>query len=227
MSKGKTTRFNGSRYAVQTGFEDTPKAITLATSTKPIVLTVTTHGYASADVVQVVGLHEDVDATYAIKVLTADTFELRGSNGEDYDFTDVAEATVARGVFANICELTSYNEVGDTRAQLPTSTICSDDEEESEPGSRTPGTLTLQFNSAPATASQQALQALDDATTKFWSRLRLTNGQGTMLVHGYIQTGIGMDGSTGALFTGGVTIQKTPPVSGARSKVWFPTVTGA
>lgn len=225
MSKGKTTRFNGSRFAVQTGLE-AEKTITAATQAKPIVITVVGHGYESADVVQVSGLHEDVDATYAIKKLSDDTFSLVGSNGEDYELS-LDSATAKRGVFTNICELTSYGEAGDTRAQLPTSTICSDDEEESEPGMRTPGTLTLQFNSAPATTGQQTLQQLDDDTERFWSRLRLSNGQGTVLVHGYIQTGIGMDGSTGALFTGGVTIQKTPPVSGARSKVWFPVVTGA
>jgi hypothetical protein len=224
MSKGKTTRFNGSRYAVQTALEAS-KAITNATQAKPIVVTVVGHGYVSGDVVEVSGLHESVDATYAIKSLSADTFELVGSNGEDY-ILSLTQAKASRGVFTNICELTSYSEAGDTRAELPTSTICSDDEEESEPGMRTPGALTLQFNSAPATTGQQTLQKLDDETTRFWSRLRLTNGQGTVLVHGYIQTGIGMDGSTGALFTGGVTIKKTPPVSGARSKVWFPAVTG-
>ncbi|WP_447988334.1 phage tail tube protein [Achromobacter spanius] len=225
MSKGKTTRFNGSRYAVQTSLEG-EKLITAASQTKPIVVTAAAHGYDSGDVVRVSGLHESVDATYAIKKLDVDTFELVGSNGVDY-VLDAANATAARGVFTNICELTSYSEAGDTRAQMPTTTICSDDEEESEPGMRTPGTLTLQFNSAPATSAQQTLLALDDNTERFWSRLRLTNGQGLVLVHGYIQTGIGMDGSTGAFFTSGVTIQKTPPVSGARSKVWFPAVTGA
>lgn len=210
MTKGKTTPFRGSRFLIQTGIAESGEAVTDITTTNPATVTVgSSTVIVRGDVITLTGLG-DLDGEYVVATAVAGVLTLADTDWSDYtapeEFTG---ATAAKHLFSNnFCELTSMNKAGSTIAQDDVSTICSDDFNDYESGAADAGTLQLGFNAAPAQSIQGQLRTYERSREKFWVKVILTRGQGSFLYYGAIQTGPGLEGSSGsANFTSGVTIQ--------------------
>lgn len=209
MSRGQTTPFRGSRYAVLSGVLPS-RTLTALSKANPAVASVANHGMTNGDVVRIANVSPTLDGDYAIKYLTDGTFQLLGLDTTGATFALTATSSAAQGTWLDICELTNVQEAGRTISQIDTSTICSE-EQESEPGLPAPGTVQLSFNAAPDVDSQSMLADYETNGQKFWTRLALSRGRGFKLYWGYISTGAGLDGAVNGLFTSGLTIQLSGP----------------
>ncbi|MDR3427942.1 phage tail tube protein [Silvimonas sp.] len=209
MSKGQTTPFRGSRFALQSTL-GAAVVLTILTVAQNPTATAQGHGFANGDVVQLSGVDPVLDGSYPVKVLTPNTFQLLGLDTTGYTIDLTEASTAAAYSWQNICELTGIQEAGRTISSIQTSTICSE-EEESEPGLPSPGTVQLNFNAAPDVDAQLTLADYETNGQKFWTRLALSRGRGWKLYYGYISTGAGLDGSVNGVFTSSVTIQLSGP----------------
>lgn len=192
MSAGLRYKWQGSVIKFMIGFQaDSPSdnAITAITKANPAVVSSTTHGLTSGDVVRlvgVVGMTEVNAQVYVVKVLTSSTFQLLGVNSTAYG-TYVSGGFIDSGEFSTFCELTNYNRQGGSSPEIDATTVCSD-ATEYEIGLPDFGTTALDFNFAPLTSTVQgALHSLHESGDITAIKVTLPKSGGTFVQMGFVQ----------------------------------------
>lgn len=211
MSAGKKYKFQGSTVAVLTGYVGGSPLLDITGITKadPAVVSVANHGLTDGDVVyisEVLGMTEVNSDLYIVNVLTSGTFELVGVDSTGYG-TYTSGGKINEGTLSNFCELTNYNRQGGTSPQIPATTICST-AQENEVGLPDFGTTQFDFNFAPRTTIQAAIEAAYRAGTKIAVHVTLPNAGGEMVQLGTVQQTSEQAG-VGTLWTGSITILNT------------------
>lgn len=213
MAGGKRHKFHGSTFQILTGFDDlSPNpAITAVTKADPPVVTSASHGLADGDVVKivdVVGMIELNDEVFVVQNKTNDTFELADVRGASYS-TYTSGGEIQKATFSNFCELTGYNRQGGTSPEIPATSACSA-AQEFEIGLPDYGTTQIDYNFAPQTAVQLAVQEFYDTGEKVATRVTLPKSGGTMVQLGFIQQ-TSENAGVGGLWLGSLTMRNTGP----------------
>ena len=213
MASGIALKFQGSKFYVQTGLNGgSPSiAITAITKADPPVVSASAHGKLSGEPVYisgVVGMTEVNGGYYIVQNALTNSFELADVDSSGYT-TYVSGGLIDEPGFGNWCELTGYNAQGGTAPEIDTTTICSV-AAENVLGLPDRGTLTLDFNFAPMTGIQLALQTSQREGTVLTYRLLLptpgTNGIVTFF--GRVQS-LSFQGAVGGKHTGSLTVRLT------------------
>lgn len=215
MSAGKRYKFQGSPIRFLTSYDEAspgPMSVSAITKANPAVVTVdsTTVLGATGDV-SVVKFASVEDMTelggyYIVEVLGATTFSLVGVDSSDYtSFSGTALAYPA--VWSSWCEVTGLNRQGGSSPEIPASTVCSDFAE-FEIGLPDFGTAQVDFNFAPETTVQQALEDFQISGERTAIQYEAANGAWQRTVLGFIQN-TGEQGQNGALWTGSCTFRGT------------------
>jgi hypothetical protein len=211
MSAVSAYKFQGSQIAVLVGFTDDSPAIAITgiTQASPAVVTAVGHGLEDGDVVEitaVVGMTEVNSGRYIIEVLTVDTFALLGVDSTGYG-AYVSGGEVQVGEFSNFCDLTSYARTGGTSPEISTTALCSTAQEYLL-GLPDFGTTQIDYNFAPATAIQQAIQDAYESGDLIAVKVVLPDDGGTMVQMGFVQQ-TSESAAVGGIWTGSMTIRNT------------------
>lgn len=216
MAAGKRYKFNPTEIQFLTSFDESspgPMSVSAITKANPAVVTVNdTSVLGSTDDIGVVklssveGMTEVDEQTYLVQVINGTTFRLLGVDSSGYG-TFSGTALAYPGVFSNWCEVNSFNRQGGTSPEIPATTNCST-YAEFEIGLPDFGTVQVEFNYAPSTAVQQALDAFQQSGEKTALHYSLANNGGERYVLGFIQQ-TGEQGSNGSLWTGSMTFRST------------------
>lgn len=216
MSAGKRYKWQGSEIQFTTDFDDAspgPLAITGITKADPAVATLadTSSLGAAGDVGcgkldSVEGMTELDDEVVLFQVIDATTIRLLNVNSTGYG-TFSGTARLLPAVLTDWCELTGFNRQGGSSPEIPATTVCSDFAE-FEIGLPDFGSVSLDFNYAPATAVQQALDSFQQSGEKCAIHYSLPRSGGERWVLGFIQQ-TGEQGQNGALWTGSATFRAT------------------
>jgi aspartate aminotransferase-like enzyme len=212
MAGGLSYKFNGSEIAIATEFETAspPQAISAITSANPPVVTSTTHGLSSGDIVTittVVGMTELNGKTFIVDVLNANSFELFDTDATGYG-TYVSGGQLAVGAFAAFCDSTSFSQTGGTATEIDTTTICST-RRENVLGLSDVGTAQLDYNFAHRTSTVQlGIEAANRAGSLIGLRLTLSDDGGSRVYLGRIQQ-LNVSGANDGIWTGSMTIRFT------------------
>lgn len=215
MTQGVRYKFQGSELQVQSGFGGA-KVITAVTKADPAVVSSTTHGFVTADVVKITsvsGMTQLNGFLYVVDNETAGTYELSGVDSTDY--TTFATGSPADGnavpvVFTDFCELTGANQQDGAADQIEVTTICSD-AKEFEQGLSDSGTLQLDYNAAPLSAVQTALRTAKVDGTQLAVRIIFPNSGGTVIVIGTVQQQ-SISGQVNGVWSGSATLKLTGPI---------------
>jgi hypothetical protein len=216
MSAGKRFKFNGSEIQFATSFDDDtpgPLTVTAITQADPPVVTVssTTTLGETGDVFagklsSVEGMVEVDDEAYIIQIINGTTFSLLNTDSTDYAaFTGTALFLPA--VMTDWCEVTGFNRQGGSSPEIPATTVCSD-YAEFEIGLPDFGTAQVDFNYAPATTVQQALEDFQESGDKTVIHYSLPRSGGERWVLGFVQQ-TGEQGQNGGLWTASMTFRAT------------------
>lgn len=211
MAGGKRFKFQDTTitFLVDLHADSPSDAITAITRANPAVVTSAGHGRADGDVVRingVVGMEEVNGESFVIDVLSANTYSLLGVNSTDYGaYASGGRADV--GSFSQLCELTGYNRQGGTSPEIPATSICSD-AQEFEIGLPDFGSVQLDYNFAPSTSVQQAIQAAYDSGEVMAAKVVLPKQGGTMVMLGFVQS-TSEQAATNGLWTGSMTLRLT------------------
>jgi hypothetical protein len=211
MSSVSAYKFHGSQIQVLVGVTaDSPApTITAVTQANPAVVTSATHGLSDGDVVEIsgiVGMTELNSNRYVVNVLTANTFELLGVNSTGYGAW-TSGGTFSVGDFSDFCDLTNYNRTGGTSPEIATTALCSVAQEYLL-GLPDFGTTAIDFNFAPSTAVQQALQDAYVSGDLIAVKVTLPDSGGTMVQMGFVQQ-TSESAGVGGIWTGSLTIRNT------------------
>ncbi len=208
MPGGARFKFQGSTIAVGTGY-GTTRTITAITRANPCVVSATTHGFANGDIVLiegVVGMTELNGGLYVVSAAATGTFALTGVDSTLYS-TYTSGGTARAATMSNFCELTGYNRSGGTSPEIAATSLCSTSQE-FEVGLPDYGTTQIDFNFAPKTAIQTAIQAAYKSGAATPVRVVLPNTGGTVVQIGYVQQ-TSETGSVNGLWTGSMTLRNT------------------
>ncbi len=212
MASGLAYKFQGSQIAVLVDYaaSGSPSIpITGITKASPPVVTAVAHGLTDGDVVRITGvggMTEVNSGVFIVNVTAANTFELLGVDATGYG-TYTSGGDADEGTFSNWCELTNYSRTGGTSPEIPRTTICST-AREYVLGLPDYGTTTIDFNFAPRTTIQTAIQGFYENGNIMAVRVTLPEGGGTLVQLGFVQQtseSAGVDG----LWTGSMTIRNT------------------
>jgi len=211
MSSVSAYKFHGSQIQVLVGFTaDSPvTAITAITNANPAVVTDTGHPLVDGDVVEitgVVGMTEVNSGRYVVEVIDANSFSLLGVDSTGYG-TYTSGGTYEIGDFSNFCDLTNYNRTGGTSPEIQTTALCSVAQEYLL-GLPDFGTTAIDFNFAPATAIQQAIQAAYVSGDLIAVKVTLPDSGGTMVQMGFVQQ-TSESAGVGGIWTGSMTVRNT------------------
>lgn len=213
MAGGKRYKFTGSQIAVLTGFdaESPSKSITGITNANPPVVSVANHGLVDGDVVYisgVAGMLEVNEQAYIVENLTSGTFSLADANSTGWG-TWSSGGKVDKAAFSNFCELTGYNRTGGTSPEIDAESLCST-AKEYEIGLPDFGSTRLDYNFAPRTTIQEAIDAFYRSGELMAVKVVLPNSGGEMVQLGFVQQTSEQVGK-GGLWTGSMTIRNTGP----------------
>lgn len=190
MPGGRRSKFQDSQIQFLTDFHsDSPSdAISAVTKADPAVVTSTAHGRADGDVIRingVLGMTELNGLAFIINVTGANNYQLLGVNSTNYG-TYVSGGRVDVATMSDLCELTGYNRQGGSSPEIDATSICSE-AAEYELGLPDFGTTQVDYNFAPLTTVQAAIQAAYIAGSPFAAKVVLPNSGGTMLQLGFVQ----------------------------------------
>jgi hypothetical protein len=169
------------------------------------------HGLADGDIVKLTGvggMTEVNNGTFIVNVVTPGTFELLNINATAYG-TYTSGGEVLKATLSNFCELTNYNRTGGTSPEIPTTTICSTSQEYVL-GLPDYGTTQIDFNFAPLTTVQQAIQSFYESGAVMGVKIVLPDSGGTLVQLGFIQQ-TNESAGVGGLWTATMTIRNTGP----------------
>lgn len=210
MSSGKRFKFNGSTFAVQTGY-GTPKTITAITKADPAVVSATAHGFVLGSVVKlnnIEGMTQVDGGVYAVDNPVSGAFDLAGVDSTGYDAFAVGspnDAEAAPVTFSAFCELTGMNQQGAAADQEDVSTICST-AKEFEQGLTDAGTLQLDYNYAPNEPIQAVLRAAQISGDKIAFKVTMAGGGGVVIMVGTVTT-TSFTGSNASVWKGSASIK--------------------
>lgn len=212
MSVGKRHKWTGSTISVMTGLSGASPlpAISGISKANPAVVTTSgSHGLSDADVVKITeveGMEEVNDRLYAIDVLSANTFQLRGVDSSGYTtYTSGGYYDVAS--FSNFCEATQYNRNGGTSAEIDASSLCSD-AKEYELDLPDFGTTQLNYNVSRGVTVQQALDDFYASGDPMAVKTKQPNNTRLDVQIGFVQQTTETVGN-GTIWTGQATIRNT------------------
>lgn len=215
MAAGKRYKWQGTTIQFLTTFEpDTAHpelTITGISSANPAVVTYTGGDLVDGDVIEingVVGMDEVNVEQFIVDNVngTAGTAELVDVDSTGYG-SYVSGGTIHVGHFSNFCELTGYNRTGGTSPDIPATSICSV-AEEVETGLASFGSTAIDYNFAPQTAIQQALEEFHLSGEKTALKITLPKSGGIMVNLGFVQQ-TNEQASNGSLWTGSATFRNT------------------
>lgn len=211
MSSVSGYKFHGSQIAVLVGVaaDSPPPAIEGISKTNPAVVTSAGHGLSDGDVVQisgVVGMTEVNGKRYVVEVVTSSTFQLLGVDSTGYG-TWASGGTWQVGEFSNFCDLTNYNRTGGTSPEISKTALCSVAQEYLL-GLPDFGTTQIDYNFAPATAIQQAIQAAYVSGDLIAVKVVLPENGGMMVQMGFVQQ-TSESAAVGGIWAGSMTIRNT------------------
>mgnify|MGYP007083424224 CR=1 FL=1 len=213
MAGGKKYKFQGTTIQLATNFDASSPSgvISAVTKANPAVVTQTSHGAASGDVVRiqdVEGMTELEGEKFIIQRVDANSYRLLGTNSTDYGtFSSAAQADF--GVWSSLCELTGYNRQGGTSPEIPGTSICSE-AQEFEIGLPDYGTIQIDYNFAPQVSVQAALQSAYESGEVIGVKVTLPGAGGSMTLLGYVQQ-TSEQASVNGLWTGSLTLRVTGP----------------
>lgn len=211
MSAVSAYKFHGSQIQVLVGVTaDSPApVITNITAASPAVVSVTAHGLSDGDVIEisgVVGMTELNGKRFVVEELTTGTFSLLGVDATGYG-AYVSGGTFALGEFSNFCDLTNYNRTGGTSPEISTTALCSTAQEYLL-GLPDMGTTAIDYNFAPQTAVQLAIQAAYISGDVIAVKVTLPDSGGIMVQMGFVQQ-TSESAGVGGIWTGSMTIRNT------------------
>jgi len=213
MSKGKVTKFRGTKFLIQTGTSVTPETVKSITAANPGIIEITETVLVKGDVASIEGI-SGFEGEYVVKAVSGDMVTVVADWSDMEDVAAPTGVTAAKVEFStNFCELTGFDDSGASVDWEENTTICTEGFKDFESGLVDAGTLQMNFNAAPSEIIQEKLAEYVYSGEKFWIKLLLTNNQGSMLYYGGIQTGPGISGQAGTPnLTSGATIK----LSGAK-----------
>lgn len=213
MAGGKRFKFTGSQIAVLVGFHGMSPSLVLTAITKanPAVVSSANHGLLDGDVVQienVVGMTEPNGEVFIVQKLTSGTFALADTDSTGWGtYSSGGHASPAG--FSNFCELTGYNRAGGSSPEIDSDSLCST-AKEYEIGLPDFGTTSIDFNFAPRTAIQMAVNTFYRSGSKMAVKVVLPNNGGAMTQLGFVQQTSEQVGK-GGLWTGSMSVRNTGP----------------
>lgn len=216
MSAGKRYKFNGSAIRFLTAYDSAspgPMSVSAISNATEAVVTVddssvlgTAGDIGVVEFSSVEGMTEVDDGIYIVEVVNGTSFKLVGVNSTSYG-TFTGTALAYPGVMSDWCEVTGFNRQGGSSPEIPASTVCSEFEEV-EVGLPSFGTAQIDFNFAPETTVQQALDAFQRSGKKMAIQYEPANGAWQRTVLGFVQQ-TGEQGQNAGLWTGSATIRAT------------------
>ena len=216
MSAGKRYKWAKSVIKFLTEYDDSspgPLVITAITKADPPVVTVsstTTLGVTDEVIVGKItsaeGMTEVDEEEFIAQIINGTTLKLLNTDSTDYG-TFSGSALWNPGTMSTWCEVTGLNRQGGSSPEIPASTVCSDFEEV-EIGLANFGTVAIDFNYAPLTPIQQALEEFHESGDKIAICYSLPKSGGERWVFGFVQQ-TGEQGANGGLWTGSTTIRAT------------------
>lgn len=213
MAGGVRYKFHGSTIKVLTGFIDSTSnpTITAITRANPAVVTASTHGLDDGDIIRIEdvgGMTEVNDGVFVVQNSDTNTFELADVDSRGYGvYTSGGEVLV--GELSNFCELTNYNRQGGTSPEIPATSLCST-AQEFDVGLPDFGTTQIDYNFAPKTAVQQAVDTFYRSGDRMGVQVTLPNNGGLMVQLGSIQQTSEQAG-VGGLWSASLTIRNSGP----------------
>jgi hypothetical protein len=212
MSAVQSYKFHGSQIQVLVGFaDDSPApAITGITQANPAVVTDSGHALADGDVVEiagVVGMTEVNGGRYIVEVIDANSYSLLGVDSTGYG-AYVSGGTYQEAEFSNFCDLTNYNRTGGTSPEVSTTALCST-AQEFLLGLPDFGTTQIDYNFAPATAIQVAMQAAYVSGDQIAVKVILPDSGGTLVHMGFVQQTSETAGVGSPIWAGSMTLRNT------------------
>lgn len=141
-----------------------------------------------------------------MQVVGSTSFKLLGVDSSDYG-TFTGTALAYPGVFSDWCEITGFNRQGGSSPEIPATTVCSEFAE-FEVGLPDFGTVQCDFNFAPETTVQSALDAFQQSGAKTAIQYEPASAAWQRTVLGFVQQ-TGEQGQNGGLWTGSATIRGT------------------
>ena len=208
MPGGQRYKFQGSTIAVSTGF-GTARVITAVTKANPAVVSAAAHGGANGDIAlieAIVGMTELNNGLYVASGVATGTFALTDVDSTLFT-TYVSGGTAKFATMSNFCELTGYNRSGGTSPEIAATSLCST-AQEFEVGLPDYGTTQFDFNFAPKSAIQLAINAAYKSGAAIAVRVVLPNAGGTVVQIGYVQQ-TSETASVNGLWTGSMTLRNT------------------
>lgn len=210
MANGRSIKFNGSKVQIQK-IIDAASAATVAitglTATNPATVK-TTLNAKKGDIITLTGL-DGFEGDYVVSAVDSGTLTLANT---DWSGKTVPSSFTSAKVglvqfFDNFCELKNFQKSGATVEQIDVSTICSTDGKDYESGDREEGSLSMQFFMKPSSPVQTALEQYEYSGDKFWVRMLLSDGSGTYIFRGSIETGLNIDGQVAGRWESGVSMK--------------------
>lgn len=215
MTIGKRYKFQGTKFQVETS-RASAKTITAISIAAAGVFSVAAHGYTVGQTLFVDaedGMPELAAGEYVVaSVPSSGTFTLAGVNTTGYAAfvtgspSDNSAALVG---YSDFCELTGYNQQGGQADTIDATTICST-AKEFEVGLADTGTLSLDYNAAPLTPVQLAIEAAQAAGSTVAFRLVFPKNGGTIIMFGAVQS-TSLAGSNGDLHKSTASVKLTGP----------------
>lgn len=212
MSSVSGYKFHGSQIAVLVGFtaDSPPGVITGISKANPAVVTAPSHGLVDGDVAKisgVVGMTEVNSNRYVVEFIDVNTFALLGVDSTGYG-TWASGGTFEVGDFSNFCDLTNYNRTGGTSPEISKTALCSTAQEYLL-GLPDFGTTQIDYNFAPATAIQRAIQAAYVSGDLIAVKVVLPENGGMMVQMGFVQQTSESAGVGNAIWQGSMTLRNT------------------
>lgn len=215
MSAGKRYKFARSEIQFSLGFDDTSMSgsITAITNADPPVATDAGHTLGATGTVTAIrtgevssGMIEAGDRVFLVQVLSASTFAILNEDGTAWGtFSGTLEYFQAD--MSDWCEVTAFNRQGGSAKEIDATTVCSEFEE-IELDIPSGGSVQVDFNYAPLTTVQQALEEFDASKDICVLHYSLPRSGGERWVTGFVQQ-TGEQGSRGNLWTGSLTFRVT------------------
>lgn len=210
MSAGKRFKWQGStiEFGVDFSAESPGLAITGISKANPahVLATNTLTEGQPVRLVDVVGMTEVNDELFIAVNVSGAGFDLRGVNSTDYA-TYVSGGVVDVMTMSAMCELTGYNRQGGSSPEIEATSVCSE-ADEYEIGLPNFGTIALDYNFAPQTGVQLAMQEFQDSGEKTAIRVTLPKSGGIRTAIAFVQQ-TSEQASNGTLWKGSATMRVT------------------
>lgn len=214
MSQGARYKFNGSTFAVQTGFGGSSpnQVISNITQADPGVVTYSNGGLADGDVGRitgVLGMTQVNNHVYVFDNTAGTTAELAGEDTSGND-AYTSGGLIEEVTFSDFCELTGVTQQDGSSDEIEVTTICSN-AKEFESGLSDSGTLQMDYNFAPNATVQAAIRTAKEDGSELAFKIVFPNSGGTVIMLGSVQQS-SFTGQVSGVWTGSTTVKLTGPI---------------